>query len=76
MIAWPAGYVYIRPDTTRATRTRSPGLHQLPDYPFPILDPDPIITIPIRNITAPRAGRRGTEVDLYLDRQTWPQVKA
>src|SRR6185295_17052151 len=50
----PAGYVYIRPDTHQGYKDAMTGFSiNSPDYPFQILDPSRIITIPIRNITAP-----------------------
>jgi len=49
-----------------------------PDYPFQILDPNRIITIPIRNITAPPGGPApagdDTRTYTWIDK-TWPTVK-
>ena len=50
---------------------------QLVEYPFPIMDPDRIITFPIRNITAPPDWPKGEPTSTYtwIDK-TWPTVKA
>jgi branched-chain amino acid transport system substrate-binding protein len=80
MTAGPAGYVYIRPDNHQGYKDAITGFSKnVPEYPFPILDPNRIITIPIRNLTAPPGWPRpsGEETSTYtwID-QTWPQVKA
>jgi len=50
----PAGYLYIRPDNHQGYKDVVTGFSKnLPQYPFPVWDPDRVITIPIRNITAP-----------------------
>src|SRR5438270_10485792 len=50
----PSGYVYIRADNHQGYKDAVTGFSKnLPEYPFPVFDPDRIITIPIRNITAP-----------------------
>ena len=53
-----------------------PSAANHPDYPFQILDPNRIITIPIRNITAPPGWPKGEPTSTYtwIDK-TWPQVK-
>jgi branched-chain amino acid transport system substrate-binding protein len=78
MIPGPGGYVYIRPDNHQGYKDAITGFSKnVPEYPFPILDPDRIITIPIRNITAPPGWPKGEPTSTYtwID-QTWPQVKA
>jgi len=78
MMAAPAGYVYIRPDNHQGYKDAVTGFSKIvPEYPFPILDPDRIITIPIRNITAPPGWPKGDPTSTYtwIDK-TWPQVKA
>ncbi len=78
MIEGPGGYVYIRPDNHQGYKDAITGFSKnVPDYPFPILDPDRIITIPIRNITAPPNWPKGEPTSTYtwID-QTWPTVKA
>lgn len=50
----PAGYVYIRPDNHQGYKDSIIGMTKNdPKYDFPIWDPKSIITIPIRDITAP-----------------------
>jgi branched-chain amino acid transport system substrate-binding protein len=73
----PAGYLYIRPDNHQGYKDAMTGFSiNHPDYPFQILDPDRIITIPIRNITAPPGWPKGEPTSTYtwIDK-TWPQVK-
>src|SRR5438105_1907849 len=77
MIPGPGGYVYIRPDNHQGYKDAITGFSkQVPEYPFPILDPTRIITIPIRNITAPPGWPKGEPTSTYtwID-QTWPTVK-
>jgi branched-chain amino acid transport system substrate-binding protein len=76
MIAGPAGYVYIRPDNHQGYKDAVTGFSKnVAEYPFPILDPDRIITIPIRNITAPPGWPKGEPTSTYtwIDK-TWPKV--
>src|SRR4029434_3396876 len=48
------GYVYFRPDNHQAYKDAVTGFSiNSKDYEFQILDPKRMITIPIRNITAP-----------------------
>jgi branched-chain amino acid transport system substrate-binding protein len=78
MIAGPGGYVYIRPDNHQGYKDAMTGFSKnVAEYPFPILDPNRIITIPIRNITAPPGWPKGKPTSTYtwID-QTWPTVKA
>jgi len=78
MVAAPAGYVYIRPDNHQGYKDAVTGFSKnVPEYPFPILDPNRIITIPIRNITAPPGWPKGEPTSTYtwIDK-TWPVVKA
>src|SRR5215471_12277082 len=76
--AGPGGYVYIRPDNHQGYKDAMTGFSKnVPDYPFPILDPDRIITIPIRNITAPPGWPKGEPTSTYTwIQETWPTVKA
>jgi branched-chain amino acid transport system substrate-binding protein len=74
----PGGYVYIRPDNHQGYKEAMTGFSKnVPEYPFPILDPDRIITIPIRSITAPPGWPKGEPTSTYtwIDK-TWPTVKA
>jgi branched-chain amino acid transport system substrate-binding protein len=78
MMAGPAGYVYIRPDNHQGYKDALIGFSKnVPEYPFPILDPARIITIPIRSITAPPGWPKGEPTSTYtwIDK-TWPSVKA
>ena len=78
MYAGPGGYVYIRPDNHQGYKDAITGFSkQVPEYPFPILDPNRIITIPIRNITAPPGWPKGEPTSTYtwIDK-TWPSAKA
>jgi branched-chain amino acid transport system substrate-binding protein len=50
----PAGYLYIRPDNHQGYKDAVTGLSKVvPEYDFPVWDPASIISIPIREITAP-----------------------
>jgi branched-chain amino acid transport system substrate-binding protein len=74
----PGGYVYIRPDNHQGYKNAMTGFTKnVPEYPFPILDPDRIITIPIRSITAPPNWPKGEPTSTYtwIDK-TWPTAKA
>jgi branched-chain amino acid transport system substrate-binding protein len=74
----PAGYVYIRPDNHQGYKDAITGFSKnVPEYPFPIMDPNRIIMIPIRNITAPPGWPKGEPTSTYtwID-QTWPSLKA
>ena len=50
----PSGYTYIRPDNHQGYKDAVIGMTKNdPKYDFPVWDPKSIITIPIRDITAP-----------------------
>ena len=50
----PAGYLYIRPDNHQGYKDTVIGMTKNdPAYDFPVWDQRSIITIPIRDITAP-----------------------
>jgi len=75
-MAGPAGYVYFRPDNHQAYKDAVTGFSKnLPEYPFQALDPNTMITIPIRNITAPPEWPKGEPTSTYtwIDK-TWPKV--
>ena len=79
-ISGPAGYIHIRPDNHQGYKDAMTGFSMnSPDYPFQILDPNRIITIPIRNITAPPGwpapAGDDTRTYTWIDK-TWPTVKA
>jgi branched-chain amino acid transport system substrate-binding protein len=78
-ISGPAGYLHIRPDNHQGYKDAMTGFSMnSPDYPFQILDPNRIITIPIRNITAPPGwpapSGDDTRTYTWIDK-TWPTVK-
>ena len=78
MYPGPGGYVYFRPDNHQGYKDAITGFSKnVAEYPFPILDPARIITIPIRNITAPPGWPKGEPTSTYtwIDK-TWPTVKA
>ena len=78
MMSGPAGYVYIRPDNHQGYKDAITGFSKnVAEYPFPILDPNRIITIPIRNITAPPGWPKGEPTSTYtwIDK-TWPTLAA
>jgi branched-chain amino acid transport system substrate-binding protein len=78
----PAGYLYIRPDNHQGYKDTVTGFSKnLPQYPFPVWDPDRVITIPIRNITAPanwpKPGTGGNNDDTSAAnwiKTTWPKL--
>jgi branched-chain amino acid transport system substrate-binding protein len=79
----PAGYLYIRPDNHQGYKDTVIGFaKKVAQYPFPILDPERIITIPVRNISAPanwpKPGTTHHESTAAADwiKKTWPSVKA
>lgn len=74
----PGGYVYIRPDNHQGYKDTITGFSKnVPEYPFPILDPDRIITYSIRNITAPPGWPKADPTSTYnWIEQTWPTAKA
>ncbi|PYM63790.1 MAG: hypothetical protein DMD79_07810 [Candidatus Rokuibacteriota bacterium] len=75
-MAGPAGYVYFRPDNHQAYKDAIIGFSKnLPEYPFQALDPARMITIPIRNITAPPEWPKGEPTSTYTwIEKTWPKV--
>ncbi len=73
----PAGYVYIRPDNHQGYKDAVTGFTKNFDsYKFQVLDPSTVITIPIRNITAP-PGWEPDDVSRTHKwiKETWPQVR-
>jgi branched-chain amino acid transport system substrate-binding protein len=76
----PAGYVYFRPDNHQAYKDAVTGFSMnSKEYEFQILDPKRMITIPIRNITAPpnwpAPADDKTRTYTWIDK-TWPKVSA
>src|SRR6059058_3079799 len=75
-MAGPAGYVYFRPDNHQGYKDTVIGFSMnSKQYDFQILDPQRMITIPIRNITAPPGWPKGEPTSTYtwIDK-TWPKV--
>ena len=77
----PSGYVYIRPDNHQGYKDAVTGFSKnVAEYPFPVWDPNRIITIPIRNITAPpnwpKPGNGHNESTAAADwiKKTWPKA--
>jgi branched-chain amino acid transport system substrate-binding protein len=78
----PAGYIQIRSDNHQGYKDAVTGFSKnVPEYPFPIWDPERIITIPIRQITAPshwpKPGTTHNDVTSAYNwiKETWPQMK-
>lgn len=78
--AGPAGYIYFRPDNHQGYKDAMTGFTKNFDsYPFQVIDPSTVITIPIRNITAPPGwpapASNGPPTRTYdWIQKTWPQV--
>lgn len=78
----PSGYLYMRPDHQAYKDAVTGFSKNLPQYEFASWDPDRIITIPIRNITAPmgwpKPGTTHNESTAAANwiKTTWPKVKA
>src|SRR5437868_14221974 len=77
----PSGYVYIRPDNHQGYKDAVTGFSKnTPQYPFATWDPDRIITIPIRNITAPlgwpkpRTTHNESTAAAHWIKTTWPKA--
>jgi len=77
----PSGYLYIRPDNHQGYKDAVTGFSKnVAQYPFPVWDPERIITIPIRNITAPanwpKPGKGHNESTAAADwiKKTWPKA--
>jgi branched-chain amino acid transport system substrate-binding protein len=79
-LSWqaPAGYIYIRPDNHQAYKDAVTGFaYNDRNYNFMVLNPNTMITVPIRNITAPPGWPKGEPTSTYtwIDK-TWPKVRA
>jgi branched-chain amino acid transport system substrate-binding protein len=78
----PAGYLYMRPDHQAYKDAVTGFSKNLPQYEFASWDPDRIITIPIRNITAPmgwpKPGTTHNESTAAANwiKTTWPKATA
>jgi branched-chain amino acid transport system substrate-binding protein len=78
----PAGYIQIRADNHQGYKDAVTGFSRNDAaYPFPVWDPDRIITIPIRNITAPahwpKPGTSHNDVTSAYNwiKTSWPLAK-
>ncbi len=72
----PAGYIYFRPDNHQGYKDAVTGFTKNSNaYKFQTLDPASIITIPIRNITAPPGWQPDSvsRTHSWIDK-TWPKV--
>jgi branched-chain amino acid transport system substrate-binding protein len=76
--AGPGGYVYFRPDNHQGYKDAMTGFSKNFDsYKFQILDPNSVITIPIRNITAPPGWPVAEPTRTYdWINKTWPKMRA
>jgi branched-chain amino acid transport system substrate-binding protein len=78
----PAGYIYFRPDNHQGYKDAMTGFTKNFDsYPFQVIDPTSVITIPIRNITAPPGWPapplNGPPTRTYdWIEKTWPKVRS
>jgi branched-chain amino acid transport system substrate-binding protein len=80
----PAGYLYIRADNHQGYKDAVTGLSKnVAGYNFPVWDPASVITIPIRNITAPpgwpKPGQKGNNESTaaaHWIKTTWPTATA
>src|SRR5215471_11971701 len=76
----PSGYLYMRPDHQAYKDAVTGFSKNLPQYEFAAWDPDRIITIPIRNITAPlgwpKPGTTHNESTAAANwiKTTWPKA--
>src|SRR5215472_6531318 len=77
----PSGYLYIRPDNHQGYKDAVTGFTKnVAQYDFPIWDPDRIVNIPIRNITAPanwpKPGHGHSESTAAANwiKTTWPKA--
>ncbi len=73
----PAGYVYFRPDNHQGYKDAMTGFTKNFDsYKFQVLDPTSVITIPIRNITAPPGWPPDdvSRTHKWIS-ETWPKVR-
>jgi branched-chain amino acid transport system substrate-binding protein len=79
-LSWasPAGYIHIRPDNHQGYKDAVTGfLWNSPEYPFPVLDPKRVITVPIQSITAPPGWPKGEPTATYKwIEETWPKASA
>jgi len=82
-MAAPSGHVRVRPEDHRAFKDVKVGFSKnLPDYPFPVWDPERVITIPVAAMTAPPSwpkpghGHSDPSATVNWIKATWPQAGA
>ena len=80
-MAAPSGYVSIRREDHRAFKDVVVGFSKnVPEYPFPVWDPERVMTMPIRNMTAPpgwaKPGQGHNDISATYNwiKETWPKV--
>jgi branched-chain amino acid transport system substrate-binding protein len=80
-MAAPSGYVAIRREDHRAYKDIVVGFSKnLPEYPFPVWDPQRIMTMPVRHMTAPpnwpKPGQGHDDISATYNwiKTTWPKV--
>lgn len=75
-MAGPAGYIHVRSDNHQAYKDGVNGFSKhLPEYPFAVIDPNTVISVPIRNITAPPGWPKKDPTATYTwIEDTWPKV--
>ncbi|MBN08631.1 MAG: hypothetical protein CMM45_12465 [Rhodospirillaceae bacterium] len=81
VIAAPSGYVYIRPGDHQAMKDVPVGISKkIPDYPFPVWDPESVEIFPVQSITAPpdwpRPGEGHNDPSRAYNwiKTTWPTI--
>jgi len=79
----PAGHVTVRKEDHRAFKDVKVGFSKnLADYPFPVWDPERIITIPVSAMTAPPSwpkpgkGHSDPSATVNWIKTTWPKAGA
>ena len=82
-IASPAGYIHIRQNDHQGLKDVVLGYSKnVPEYPFPVWDPDRIVTFPITSVTAPpgwpRPGEGHDDPSAVYNwiKETWPTLPA
>ncbi len=78
-IVAPSGTVTVRKEDHRAFKDVKVGFSKnLPDYPFPVWDPERIITVPVQAMTAPPTwpkpgkGHDDPSATVNWIKTTWP----
>lgn len=76
----PSGYIYIAPENHQGYKNTVTGFSKnLPQYPFPVWDPDRVLEFAIRKVSAPPGWPKPTSKNLEDTaaadwiRSTWPK---